>query len=1012
MQIFLQTLNAGTYTFSDLGGYSVTHPVGPIPLIEPAGEFYEEDIRDSAELLAAVTAGDIELTDSDGNVLANANDVQNAGDNLGSHIATQALDMASFGLINTNTIDNASGVNQVFTATNAQQQLIANTGASTSTVLLDGAATSITLATVNGADLAGAIYNPLGINWLFGAGQGLLLNSVNATANQVILTTGAATPPVFTDFEIGSLTNVDITTEAPITGSTILWNGTSYVPNNNALFNTNGCFVDFVDDAGLDFCVTQVGTGGSAFYIAKKALGTIASPLPVTDQTKIGGYAFLAFDNATSGPGYVGAEISSTAQGDQDAANGGANLWFQVTPQGTKAPITAFEIEDDGTLTVQGVTDYELQVLDDDDIPNKKYVDDLLDGIDPDLPAIQLRRTTSFAIPNGSFGSIPFDTIDVENDINILERNDLDTPEILIKADGFYLVTYAVHSDGDNNNKDFRVLLNNTTVLEGSQSIRNDSGDTNRSTVGVTIVRQFTAGDFIELQAQGSAANGIIDPPAVFGVVKLQSSGAKGDPGPEGPQGPPGIEGPMPACQVRRTTQLNPIPTTWTDITFDTLDYQNDTAVLERNTTNIDDIDVKVPGLYWVYYNFTGDDEIQGRVRFNDTTVVGGTTKQGGDPGDVNDVVALCTASAVFNVTTPGKFTCQVQAATGGEVLFTNATFLVFKLEGVQGNAGPAGANGADGADGADGQDGPPGFGIYAWADVTGAGVENDGLGLSVVRTGVGTYQYTFDQALANTNYAVDPRAYDAGATDFNTFVNNRTLNGFTVTMGIGDNGGTADVLTDANHTVVVIGPGAGAPSGSNLINVRVNNTPVVDTPHGTVNFSSNFTAVNAGGGIVDVDLANPPLLSTIRVSSLAADQTVNYNINGPEVALVLTGTSTNRGTGATDFTNVNGTITCNFTGSIIIKYTIPHTSTGQRASLKSLVQSNTGGGFTNISGGTYSYVRNSNGHQRDTNTDFDVFSCTAGDQFRIGMRRSEGSTISNAINILENTSITILRIE
>ena len=86
MQIFLTTLNPGTYTFNDLGQYSVTHPVGPIALIEPNGEFSQNDIQDSADLLAAVTAGDIQLTNDAGDLLTDLADLQAADPGIFVHL--------------------------------------------------------------------------------------------------------------------------------------------------------------------------------------------------------------------------------------------------------------------------------------------------------------------------------------------------------------------------------------------------------------------------------------------------------------------------------------------------------------------------------------------------------------------------------------------------------------------------------------------------------------------------------------------------------------------------------------------------------------------------------------------------------------------------------------------------------------------------------------------------------------------------------------------------------------
>jgi len=744
MQIFLTTVNPGTYTFPDLGDYTVVHPIGPIPLIEPNGEFYIEDIQLSDNLFAQVTAGNISLTNS----------------------------------------------------------------------------------------------------------SGLPITTLSELTESSALS--------FND-----LLDVDLETLGPQNGDLLYFNGGgNWIPADNAtdrvsLF-TNGCIAEFQDTLGLDFCNHQIGpAAGSAFYIAKRSLGTIAIPTAVTDGVKIGGYAFLANDGITTGPGYVGAEISSNAIGDQDAVNGGANIWFDVTTQGTKTPLRALTIEDDGTLSVAGQTDYELKVLDDDDIPNKAYIDSQL----------------------------------------------------------------AVASE-------------------------------------------------------------------------------------------------LPTVAVRRTTSLNPIPTTWTDFDWDTQDVtSSNTSVIDYTGTPADEIQIGEAGLYLISWAISADDEVEVRLT-NNGVVIPGSFHTTGDKTDSNQILTGNEKVIARNLNV-GTLVLQVEAITTAEfTIADSATFSVVRLKGTKGengDPGTQGPSGNDGADGADGQDGPPGFGIYAWADVTGAtGVENDGLGLSAVRNSTGTYTYTFDQALVNTAYAVNVQLYDAGATDFNSFVNNRTTTGFQVTMGLGDNGGTADVLTDANHTVTVVGPGAGAPSGSNLINVRSDGTPAVNTPHGTLNFSSDFTVADAGGGIVDIgsNLTIPtPIFSVLKTKSQAADQVTNYNINGTEVALILTGTTTTLGDGATDFTNASGTYTCNFTGSVRVTYGVPNTSTGARASLKSVTQQDTGGGFANVGAPSYGYIRNSGGHVNDNNVGSEIFECTTGDQFRVGMRRGEGSTSATAINILPLTFIQIERL-
>ena len=68
IQVFLTTTGATSpVTFSSLGGVSFVHPTTNLALIVPDGQFDQADIIGNAQLQAAVTGGDITLTDADGN---------------------------------------------------------------------------------------------------------------------------------------------------------------------------------------------------------------------------------------------------------------------------------------------------------------------------------------------------------------------------------------------------------------------------------------------------------------------------------------------------------------------------------------------------------------------------------------------------------------------------------------------------------------------------------------------------------------------------------------------------------------------------------------------------------------------------------------------------------------------------------------------------------------------------------------------------------------------------------
>lgn len=99
----------------------------------------------------------------------------------------------------------------------------------------------------------------------------------------------------------------------------------------------------------------------------------------------------------------------------------------------------------------------------------------------------------------------------------------------------------------------------------------------------------------------------------------------------------------------------------------------------------------------------------------------------------------------------------------------------------------------------------PLGFGIYAYAKTSGAGALLSSNGLTVNYVSTGVYDYTFTQPYVSSNYAVVGNPV-LTVTDTNIQVSNETSTGFRITIGQGDNGGTADVPTDELHSVVVFG--------------------------------------------------------------------------------------------------------------------------------------------------------------------------------------------------------------
>ena len=155
-------------------------------------------------------------------------------------------------------------------------------------------------------------------------------------------------------------------------GSIIIGDGAGGLETSNNIIlgsPTSNCVFETINDIGQDWCNWQIGTGGSAFTISKKSLGTIAAPLPLTSGTKVGGYAWIAEDGEAlpagpaGSPGYVGAELSAFVTEDQNGTNGGIEVRLSTTPNGSKTQQTVLIAREDGCIGLPTYTEDEfLQV--------------------------------------------------------------------------------------------------------------------------------------------------------------------------------------------------------------------------------------------------------------------------------------------------------------------------------------------------------------------------------------------------------------------------------------------------------------------------------------------------------------------------------------------------------------------------------------------------------------------------------------------------------------------------
>lgn len=167
------------------------------------------------------------------------------------------------------------------------------------------------------------------------------------------------------------------------------------------------------------------------------------------------------------------------------------------------------------------------------DVSTSDYKKVKFDGIPgfSDLPGIQVRRSTNFAIPT-SFADIVFDTTDVENDTSVLELNGANADRIDAKDTGLYMVSYqcSVDADAGEETMTMRVRINDTTVIPGS--LRTISEDDEINDIGNVFLVELTAGDFLTFQIEAAGTGNVLQADSTYTITRLRGTkGEKGDTG-------------------------------------------------------------------------------------------------------------------------------------------------------------------------------------------------------------------------------------------------------------------------------------------------------------------------------------------------------------------------------------------------------------------------------------------------------------------------------------------------
>lgn len=290
----------------------------------------------------------------------------------------------------------------------------------------------------------------------------------------------------------------------------------------------------------------------------------------------------------------------------------------------------------------------------------------------------------------------------------------------------------------------------------------------------------------------------------------------------------------------------------WTDIAFDNIRKKTSGFTFVEDTT---EITIAVAGTYVVNFRLTSDDADNDRVSTFGRLVLDQGSGYQVVPGSqfamyqADGTVADSSgcAQVILDLNVGDKLKVQGD----GSSCVTSATVAngcgisIFNTRGLQGLQGPAGIDGepgptgASGIQGSSGQDGAPGYGVYAWGKTGADGTPITLSGITVSYVSTGVYDYTLDVPYPDDTYAVIGNPIYT-VTDTNLQVSNLTSTGFRVTTGQGDNGGTADVPADTQHSIVVLG--AGGLSGSAGVSDHGDLAGLEDDDHPQYLTRTNFT--------------------------------------------------------------------------------------------------------------------------------------------------------------------------
>jgi len=138
-------------------------------------------------------------------------------------------------------------------------------------------------------------------------------------------------------------------------------------------------------------------------------------------------------------------------------------------------------------------------------------------------------------------------------------------------------------------------------------------------------------------------------------------------------------------------------PTIWTSMNFNIIDEQTDINTIELDVNFTERIKIKENGIYLIGYRINVDDEIQGRIIVNNTTIVAGSYAKEGDLVDPywEEPETSLSHSVSISLTAGDYVSFQYKSATSGEKIILrddrSTNFSIIKISGIRGVPGTPG---------------------------------------------------------------------------------------------------------------------------------------------------------------------------------------------------------------------------------------------------------------------------------------------------------------------------------